>query len=222
VDRDGGGPVSDVSEEEFLRLPTPAGFNWAVPSNWFHLDLRPGRERVGIERVLDERVRRFPELAAHRERLSRALLAQVREAARDGAREVAMVAEVVEGRAVSASLCIFTAPAVLDEGAEPVRVTAAELATGLGPATGLGSEAGVGSEAGMGSEAGVVDLAQQPAARVRATRQLGDVSAEVVQYFVPVPSSTEVVVLAFSSPVEGLAEVFDVIAGSFYFHWEAA
>jgi hypothetical protein len=205
VDRDGrGAVVSEVSEEEFLRLPTPAGFNWAVPSNWFHLDLRPGRERAGIERVLSERVRRFPELAAYRGRLSRALLAQVREAARDGAREVAMVAEVVAGRAVSASLCIFTAPVVLDEGAEPVRATAAALAESLG------------------SAAGVVDLAQQPAARMRATRQLGEVSAEVVQFFVPVPSSTEVVVLAFSSPVEGLAEVFDVIAGSFYFHWDAA
>jgi hypothetical protein len=188
--------VNEVSEEEFLGLPTPAGFNWAVPSNWFHLDLRPGRERAGIERVLDERVRRFPELAAYRERLSRALLAQVREAARDGAREVAMVAEVVDGRAVSASLCIFTAPAA--------RATAAGLAEGLG------------------AQADVVDLAQQPAARVRATRRLGEVSAEVVQFFVPVPSSGEVVVLAFSSPVEGLAEVFDVIAGSFYFHWDAA
>jgi hypothetical protein len=43
---------------------------------------------------------------------------------------------------------------------------------------------------------------------------------------VPVPGSADVVVLAFSTPVlalaDELAEVFDVIAASFYFHWDAA
>jgi len=46
----------------------------------------------------------------------------------------------------------------------------------------------------------------------------------IVQYFVPVPSGSALVVLTFGTPVPGMADtlitLFDAIATSFEFEWE--
>ena len=78
-----------ISEEEFLTLPTPADFHWALPTNWFTLDPTPGRAEASVARVVRARIRRYPQLAAYREQLTTLLHDQLRAATRHGRRREA-------------------------------------------------------------------------------------------------------------------------------------
>ena len=100
--RDPGDPP-DLRELRDLRdprgLPPAAGYSYALPGGWVHLDVDPARRAASVRRALSERVRREPRLAPHLARLDRLMLHECAVAAARGAERVSLLAEPVDGAA---------------------------------------------------------------------------------------------------------------------------
>lgn len=214
-------PVLALDDLDVARLPTPTGYRYTLAGNWMHVDLRPDRLTTSVRRIVERRVARFPELSPHRMKLIKLLRMQAHEARARGVERLAMFSEPVRDLPVTASFNLITAPGIPGAGSltnEPDLVAdslAAHVPDGHDPA---------------GREVSVERLIQQVAVRVRARTVLRDepsgreVHGDGVQYYVPRPGSTDLVVLSYHTPclpaAEPLIAMFDLMALSFYFTWK--
>lgn len=191
----------------------PTSYALALPEGWVRLDLDPTTQQTSVEALVEERVRRSPELAPRRRQIRRTLLAEARAATEAGAVDAALLSEVIEGLPVTAALTVSLLDAPPSGGGSGV----AALMAGL---------------AGTGGSAGAVSrekLPHGPAVRLRMSQALpgpGGTRREVetVQFFVPTPAQDLFAVLSFSTPtpevVEELVLFFDAIAATFGWVWE--
>ncbi|MFL6078195.1 MAG: hypothetical protein ACJ73S_32940 [Mycobacteriales bacterium] len=208
----------------WAELPPARGYEYVLPDSWFALDPSPKRSQREIQRVLDARIRRFPELDPHRKTLARLLRAQVNEAVKQDVRRIAMLSEPVDGRLVSASLLVQYAKGIptQEDGVydNDVESLAAFFAVNIPPD----------QDAGAPRDVGIVALPQQDVLRVQATTIAVDdrTGAEArgigVQYFAPAPGADDVLILTFNTPNVDMSEplvlLFDMIAQTFHWTWD--
>lgn len=184
-----------------IRLRTPAA--------WMDLELNPATRAESIAALVE----------AHgpgdRDRLRARLEAAAANAASEGAVFASLFFSTAGGRAVSASLMVSVADAESD--VEPDSDLVEAEAVRLEIAQGLAEEFRAG-----GADVEVCSLEAGPSARVRSRLAVDDgepaTTVDVVQYFVPFPTSDRLAVLTFSTPNLGLADafadVFDAIGGT--------
>ena len=169
---------------------------------WFEIDLDPDTRHESIARLVAGRAA-GAEQAGGPERLAAVMEEAVQEAQRRGAVLAAMFADVVDGCPVSAALVATVITARAGGGA-------ADLPPGL--ARDLDGE--------------VVELPAGPAVRHSHRQQAatGDdtiVEVETIDFYVPVPAGSDVVLLSFSTPnvesADAFAALFDSLATSVRF-----
>ena len=226
----GFGPMAKAMEQEGAgRSAEPADalpeFTVAVPSNWYQLDLDP-RTRTGtIAKLVEDRLGDASTAALRqiRRELTAMLRQYARQAASHGAIYAALMDQVVEGLALSASLVIAVGEAPRDAAGEPV-LDPARL--GLALASQVGDD---GTPARLSAEE--LELPAGTAVRLRRTTDSGfagsdggTVRTAETQYFVPVPRTDKVLALTFSTPNlsvrEALEELFDRIARTLAWVWD--
>jgi hypothetical protein len=197
----------------------PLDLRLATPANWFDIDLNPSTSAASIARLVEERSGSDPDQADTRRQLVRTLRKATGDAREQDAIFASVLSDVIEGRPVAASVIVSLAhdgsPAPGDVKA---RVTAlgARLAQPGGPIAG----------------AATTTKELRAGWSVRARRRMSveppgleghPVEVESVQYFVPLPGSTDLVLLSFSTPNLGLAdamvELFDAMAESLQWRW---
>jgi hypothetical protein len=208
----------------WVELPPARRYEYVLPDNWFAIDPSPKRSQREIQRVLDARIRRFPELDPHRKTLARLLRTQVNDAVKQDVRRIALLSEPVDGRLVSASLLVQLAKGIptQEEGVydNDVESLAAFFTVNIPPD----------QDADAQRDVGVVALPQQDVLRVRATtvavddRTGEEVRGAGVQYFAPAPGTDDVLILTFNTPNVDVAEplvlLFDMIAQTFHWVWD--
>lgn len=202
-----------------LRLGRPSAYRYVLPGNWMELEPRPARAAADIRRVVEARIRRFPQLAEYRRVLQRVLREAVNRAIAGKALKLALLSEPVGDRVVTASLTVML-----------------DLGLPLGPGEYTVDPELVAAYLEHKVLAGQVDdgqrtvelvpLLQQRAVRTRANLAVPgvDVAAHGVEYLVPVPGTVQLLTLAFVTPCVELAgplvRLFDTIAGTFYWEWD--
>jgi hypothetical protein len=192
-----------------------AGFALTVPSDWFELELRPALREASIKALVHERVRGQPQLREARSGIVKLLLDYAERAWAGGARYCAcFVQPTAEGPIT---------------GAVTVTLTAAPTQPGtVGPLTVDGLVAALdGIAAPAARPASVVEIDEVgPAARTYGVEDVpvpggGRVRSVVMQTLLPVPASTDVVLVTGSSPVlwleEQLLDLFDAVTSTFRF-----
>jgi hypothetical protein len=208
----------------WAELPPARRYEYVLPDNWFTLDPSPKRSQKEIQRVLDARIRRFPELDPHRRTLARILRGQVNEAAKQDVRRIALLSEPIDGRLVSASLLVQLAKGIptQEEGVydNDVESLAAFFTVNIPPD----------QDADAPRDVGIVALPQQDVLRVQATtlavdEKTGEAARGAgVQYFAPAPGTDDVLILTFNTPnvdvSEPLVLLFDMIAQTFHWVWD--
>src|SRR5215475_8009421 len=207
---------------------TPPEFTLTVPANWCQLDLDPRTRTATIASLVEERIGTGPDPALHeaRRELTAMLRRYARQAASRGAVYAALMDQEVEGVSLSASLLVAVGEAPRDAAGRPV-LEPAELGRIM---TGLADDSDPAAADRQPAE--LVETRAGIAARLRRTTDSGVagtdghtvVTAET-QYFVPVPGTDKVLALTFSTPNlparEILEELFDAIAGTLGWVWEA-
>ncbi len=190
----------------------PVGWSLLLPPGWWHIPLDERRGQ-SVTTLLDRRLASLPRdrVATLRRELDGELTRLVERAVANGAVEMYLNVDLMRGLPVAAS-CLVT---VVPTGAAAA-LPAAELAAMMGERP--------------GDEVGVLEVAGAPAARVRrrepATHadglvdglSTGEVAVTRLQVYVPVPNTTEMLLLSFSTPMDPIADamvaLFDAIAGS--------
>jgi hypothetical protein len=206
-----------------LRLGRPSGYRYVLPGNWLELEPSPARGAAGIRRAVEQRVRRFPQLAGHRRVLQRVLREALNRAIAGKALRLALLSEPVGDGVVTASLTL-TLGVGLPLG--PGRYTVdPDLVAAYLEHRPLAGQVDDGART-----VGLVPLLQQRAVRTRANLAApGEnggvaVAAHGVEYLVPVPGTVQLLTLAFVTPCVEVAEplvgLFDTIAGTFYWEWD--
>lgn len=186
-------------------------FKLALPPNWERLDVTPRTRRRRLQGLLDRRVGNDPAHRRFRDELEEALLDTFTEADRAGVRRAWLLAGDMGGRPVSATLLVSVGAS---PAGRPGDLSAIEAAL-----------AGTSRLDEVVVEHGVVDLPAGRAVRIRRTVTLRpsfapgrEIPVGATQFFVPIPQTDSVLVLAFSTPVVVLAdafnELFDAIAGT--------
>ena len=204
-----GAPASAMPRD--LRLATPA--------NWFDLDLRPGTSAAALERLVEERAGGGPGQADNRRQLVRMLRKATVDAREQQAVFASILSDVIEGRPVAASVIVSLAKDGSPAPGDPqtrMRSLEVRLAQPGGPIAG----------------AATTTVQLRAGWSVRARRQMPvvppgfeghPIEVDSVQYFVPLPGSTDLVLLSFSTPNLGLADamatLFDAMADSLEFRW---
>lgn len=190
---------------------TPYDFGLILPSGWIGLDLNPLTRRESIDRIAG----RLGDDESKRRELADLMLKSAVEAHRKGARRAWAFSQELDGTPVVATLLAsFWAPG---DGKSPE--TAETIAGRLRRQS---------ERAAQPVAVSTVDLPAGSAARIRRKTTVTPAEAghkkidlHALQFFVPVPKTTAVLVLAFSTPVTALAdeftELFDAIAGTV--HW---
>ncbi len=213
-----------VADEDLdlRRYPQPTGYSYAFAGDWIQIDLRPDRLTDSVRRQLDRRISRFPELTPRRTQLIKMLRLQAHQARDGGVERLAIFAEMAGNVPVTASFNLLKTPGVPSPGGgltnQPAKV-AEHLATSVPD-----------EHDTAGREVGLAELIQQVAVRVRARTTVRDepsgkrIRGDGVQYYVPRPGSTDLVVLSYHTPclpaAEPLIAMFDLMAQSFYFTWK--
>jgi hypothetical protein len=88
------------------RTATPTGFAITVPNSWFEVDVHPDTRNAAISALVTERTRAIPELAPHRDTLTRALRSAARSAHANGAAYCGVMAQGFDGAVLSASVTV--------------------------------------------------------------------------------------------------------------------
>jgi hypothetical protein len=186
----------------------PVGWSLLLPPGWWHIPLDEHRGQ-SVKALLDRQLASLPRdrVAALRRELDEELMRLVERAVANGAVEMYLNVDLMRGLPVAAS-CLVTAVPIGFGTALP----ATELAELLGDQP--------------GDEVGVLDVAGASAARVRRREAVtdedgmstGDLAVTRLQVYVPVPNTTEMLLLSFSTPIDPIADamvgLFDAIAGS--------
>jgi len=186
----------------------PVGWSLLLPPGWWHIPLDERRAQ-SVKALLDRQLASLPRdrVATLRRELDGELTRQVERAVANDAVELYLNVDLMRGLPVAAS-CLVTV----------VRV---EFGTAL-PATELAAL--MGDE--PGDQVGVLEVAGAQAARVRRREPVtdadglstGELAVTRLQVYVPVPNTTEMLLLSFSTPMDPIADamvtLFDAIAGS--------
>ncbi|MFL6072508.1 MAG: hypothetical protein ACJ73S_03830 [Mycobacteriales bacterium] len=208
---------------DWRELPKPTDYRYLLPENWFALDPSPSRSMKSIKRIADARIRRFPPLEPHRKELMRVLRMQANDARKNGIEKIHMLAEpITDDIVMSASMVVAEARGLPLGGSaatnDPELIT--EWQRRIVPDEQIDDEF---------RSVDLVDLTQLPAVRVRAMIRTEDEEGRQiiglgVQFHIPVPGSSDLVLLTFNTPDLAIAEqmtlLFDMIAQTFYFVWE--
>jgi hypothetical protein len=88
------------------KTAAPTGFAITVPSSWFEVDVHPDTRNAAISALVTERTRAIPELAPHRDTLTRALRSAARSAHANGAAYCGVMAQGFDGAVLSASVTV--------------------------------------------------------------------------------------------------------------------
>ncbi|MFD4522690.1 hypothetical protein ACFWP7_01865 [Streptomyces sp. NPDC058470] len=192
----------------------PKDYNVIVPDGWFQLPLDPDDRDHGIG-ALAERTFRGVDNAPHlKEQFMRDLQRKAKDAYKVGGIEL-YISTLTIGPVPLASSLLISVPAP-DEW--PKCSGAEELAAHL-----------AGGDIGEGGELGVAELEAAGNAVRHRRREAPDPAAQLgntlptttLTYYVPVPASTQWLLLNFSTPIDPLAdrmvELFDTVAGTL--HW---
>lgn len=186
----------------------PVGWSLLLPPGWWHVPLDERRHQ-SITALLDRQLASLPRdrVATLRRELEGELTRHIERAVESGAVEMYLNVDLVRGLPVAAS-CLVT---VVPVGFGPA-LAATELAALMGDQA--------------GDEVGVLEVAGVPAARVRRREPVidadglstGELAVTRLQVYVPVPNTTEMLLLSFSTPIDPIADamvaLFDAIAGS--------
>lgn len=181
---------------------TPARFVLLTPDDWWRIPLPiTGERRRSVKALAKRQFRGMDDQPTLRTRLERELNGQVEEAAAAGGLEMYLAVEM-RGMPVAATLTTYLVPAAAPDGAVELRET-------------------------LGGDVDNVELPAGRAIRRRHTRGTAGTPAEgvegaprttLVDYWIDVPGSAQMLMLEFSTPMEEIAEVmvglFDVIAES--------
>ncbi|MBI1758636.1 MAG: hypothetical protein HYR62_05355 [Actinobacteria bacterium] len=213
--------MPNATEAPGTTLPE---FTITVPKNWYALDLDPRTRTSTIARLVEDRIGTddSPQLRQLRRDLTGMLRSYARQAASHGAIYAALMDQVVQGIALSASLVIAVGDAPRGDDGEPILDAAL-----LGRAMVTEDDP---AETGEPPEPGAIDTLAGRAARVRRTTNSGftgtdgtSVATAESQYFVPVPGTDKVLAMTFSTPNlsvrPALDELFDAIARSLEWAW---
>jgi hypothetical protein len=175
-----------------------------TPASWRRLDLDPRTRDRSLREMVKRALGADDRLARLRHEAVVAYRRVVADAVDRGAFLLAMVSTVVDGTPLFASLQAFLVPGVTAPG-DSLAATVA----GMGPVlSGPGDHQRV-------VETGPVELRLGPAHRVRALvgsgvhgRDGGEAAVDVVRFFVPLAGGAHLLVLAFSTPILDLGDVF--------------
>jgi len=186
----------------------PVGWSLLLPPGWWHIPLDERRHQ-SIAALLDRRLASLPRdrVATLRRELEGELTRLVERAVANDAVEMYLNVDLLHGVPVAAS-CLVT---VVPVGFGPA-LPATEVAALMGDQP--------------GDEVGVLEVAGAPAARVRRREPItdtdglstGQLAVTRLQVYVPVPNTTEMLLLSFSTPMDPVADamvtLFDAVAGS--------
>jgi hypothetical protein len=203
-----------------VSLPPATGYSYALPAGWLHLDLDPARRAVSVRRVVRERVRREPRLAAHLGALDRLIHHECAVAAARGAERVSLLAEPVGGAVVTASVTFVVAS-----------LPEASALDAQAAARWLSAEHAQAFETDPQARLDVIELVQQDVVRRRWTETTTTgagvpLEHRVWQLVAPWPGRPRVGLLTMASPCQplwGLLEtVFDAAAQTLHWTWPGA
>lgn len=207
ADLRGAGGVGAVPRD--LRIVTPAG--------WYDLELDPVLRKTRHARLVRRRLGREPELARLREEVLEQLETVTARAEVQGAVFASMFSQVMEGKAVAATLFAFLRPAMVGD---DLRATLEESAEAL-----RGGDEN--DDDGPALEVDVVELPAGLALRHR-RRVVAPVSDRMVEcdnvsYVLPVPAVRRTLFLEFSTPTlpvaDAMTELFDAMARTVRWVW---
>lgn len=183
-----------------------AGFALTVPPSWFELELAPGTRDAALRELVEQRVRDVPELREHRSTITRLLRQQAREAYDAGARFCACMVEPTDDGPITASAVVSVVRGPLGVPAG----TTAHLDALLAPLAPKQPR----HEDDTWRQVAVVALADTDSAArawgvedVALPQDAGSVRVVSLTQLVPLPRSSDVLLLQCSSPVVDLAEV---------------
>jgi hypothetical protein len=186
----------------------PVGWSLLLPPGWWHIPLDERRGQ-SVEALLDRRLASLPRdrVATLRRELDGELTRLVERAVANDAVEMYLNVDLMHGLPVAASCLVTVVPVGFG-----TKLSATELAALMGDQP--------------GDEVGVLEVAGAPAARVRRREPItdadglstGELAVTRLQVYVPVPNTTEMLLLSFSTPMDPIADamvaLFDAIAGS--------
>jgi hypothetical protein len=188
------------------------GFSFDVPPSWIEFDIWRATRTGDLARLVDARIKEYPDLAAHRGTLLRMLREVAAEAERNDAVYCAGMGEVdAGGGALMASAMAFHTRGSLDPRMNTVEAIASQL-TARPPSAG----------SPYWRLVEIVDLPAGRSVRTRGVQRIASGSREadfvIMQTLVPVPSGAGVLNVALSSPQANLAEamlgLFDAITST--------
>ncbi|MFL6076469.1 MAG: hypothetical protein ACJ73S_24005 [Mycobacteriales bacterium] len=209
------------------QVPPAAGYRLLLPSNWRYVDIRPGRSAKSIRLLVEERIRRNPELAEYRKQLLGLFRAAANDALAHDVERLAMLMESVRGRALAASLTVARAAGAEDPGGGEISNHPDALLAAARQLADEGSERALpASDLEIDLVAGTQQvLVRSVGVRVGRDPRTGHTAESFqAQYWIPEPGTSDAVVLTFASPnggaaVEPLTALFDLVALSFVWHW---
>lgn len=200
--------MSNPSASDVDRKAGPAGWSLLLPPGWWHIPLDE-RRRQSVKALLDRRLASLPRdrVATLRRELDGELTRLVERAVANDAVEMYLNVDLMRGLPVAASCLVTVVPVGLG-----TALPATEVASLMGDRP--------------GDEVGVLEVAGTLAARVRRREPVtdtdglstGELAVTRLQVYVPVPNTTEMLLLSFSTPMDPIADamvtLFDAIAGS--------
>ncbi|WAX78582.1 hypothetical protein [Streptomyces sp. KMM 9044] len=191
------------------KTAPPADYRLLLPEGWFRILLDPEQRDRSIDALVERQFHGIDNAPHLKDELRADLRNRAAKAHRGGGIELYLSLQEAGPFTVPASLLVSLAPLRHAEPLPPEALARA-FAQEAGPAT--------------ATEVGIEELAAGTAVRVRRTTRRpgegkdgGHVSVSV-EYHVPVPGTTEFLLLTFSTPLEPIADamagLFDAIAAS--------
>ena len=197
------------------------GFSITVPASWWEFDIHPSSRDDNIRRLVNERVKQMPELAEHRETITKFLRKMAREAYDSGAVYCGCMVQDFDGVPISAQVTVSLVGARTPDGqimpTDPELVAASlreKVARREGDTWRKVTMVTI-PEAGRAARTYGVEDVELPGG----TKTVRTV---LMQTFIPLPGNEDKVALvSASSPVLDLADaffdVFDAITSTFRF-----
>lgn len=197
------------------------GFSITVPASWWEFDIHPASRDDNIRRLVSKRVREVPEMAGHRETITRFLRRMARDAYDSGAVYCGCMAQGFGGVPLSAQVTVSLVGARTPEGAilptDPELVAASlreKAARREGDTWRKVTMVGIPETGRAARTFGVEDVELPGGTKT--------VRTVLMQTFIPLPGTGDKVALVSgSSPVLDLADsffdVFDAVTSTFRF-----
>ncbi|MDQ4012012.1 MAG: hypothetical protein M3228_15265 [Actinomycetota bacterium] len=200
--------MSSLTTDGVDEKAGPSGWTLMLPPGWWHVPLDERRGQ-SLTALLDNRLASLPRdrVATLRRELDGELGRLAERAAENGATDMYLSVDLVQGLPVAATCLVTVVPTGVG-----TALPAAELAAMMGDQP--------------DDEVGVLEVAGAPAARVRRREPVdeadgfstGGLPLTRLQVYVPVPNKAETLLLSFSTPIDPIADamvaLFDAIAGS--------